>query len=800
MHKTKKYSEETKKNLKSVVDHFRLEDVAVRQRQLRTWRRLKLFWENFQNVWFDSVAHDWRVFDEVLDSQSNQGNYDKKVNVFRAYLESIIAALSVTVPQIKCYPDDADDSLDLSTAKAGDKIAQLIFRHNDLSLVWLHGLFVFVTEGMVAGYNYSCEDKEYGEYIEEKWQDFTGTNEINSCPNCNHQLDSRELTVDEAAIPLPSIQPQMPNELVEGMDIPNPEMEQEINHDEFMPGELCPSCNSLMNPVTTRESFTVTRLVGETSLPKSRVKIECYGGLNIKVPNYARTQSECLYLGYFYETHYTNAIEKFSDLKDTKLVDKLKRDPSGPYDTYEQWARLSPQYQGEYPLNNVTIGQWWLRPAAFNVLDEEDTKDLKKKFPNGVKVCLVNDEFADCCEEALDDHWTLSYNPLADYVHYDPLGMLAVAVQEITSDIISLTTQTIEHGIGQTFADPGVLDFNGYQQSEALPGGIFPAKPKSGKSLGDAFHEVKTATLSGEVLPFLTTVQQLGQVATGAQPSLFGGQLEGSGTASEYSMSRAQSLQRLQNTWKMLCAWWKSINGKAIPMYMKMIKTDEKDVQRKEDGSFINVYIRKAEIEGKIGKIELEANENLPITWSQRKDIVMQLLLSQNPDLVKIILAPENLDIIKEAIGLNDIYVPGEDDREAEYDEIKQLLQTAPMPNPITEEEIISLAEQGQPPPEEEVPSINIEMDIDNHAVRFDIIRGFLVSEAGRQAKVDNPDGYRNVLLHAKLHLVQIQMQMMAQAQEQGSNGEGGSPEKPKQGNSKKSAPITGDSDVQSTP
>jgi len=802
-----KLTETQQQNLKSIVDHFDLEDLPVRQRQLRVWRRLKLFWENFQNVWFDSVAHDWRIWDEVSNSQgdSNQSYYDKKVNVFRAYLESIIAALSVTVPLIKCYPDDADNTLDLSTARAGDKIAELIYRHNDVSLLWLHGLFVFCTEGMVAAYNYTKEDEKYGNYIEEKWEDVNGENEITECPACQYQMEVKELTPEESQVPMVNpLQPPLPGMQapeeqmnMEGLNNPHEEEMESQLRDEFMPGEgydICPSCNSSIIPNMRRESFTITRLVGETSKPKARVHLECYGGLNIKIPNYARRQSECLYLMYNYETHYANAIEKFEHLKKTDLVKNLQGNPAGPYDMYEQWARLSPQYQGEYPINNVTIRQIWLRPASFNVLhDEHEVKGLKKLFPNGVKVCMVNDKFAEACKENLDDHWTLTYNPLSDFVHFDPLGLLLASIQEITNDLNSLVLQTIEHGIGQTFADPNVLDFDAYQQSEVLPGGIFPAKPKAGKSIGDAFHDVKTAQLSGEVLPFAQNIQEMGQLVSGALPSLFG-QMD-SETASQDSMSKAQALQRLQNTWKMFGVWWKTIFGKAIPMYIKCMKVDEKDVKMKEDGSFINSFIKLAEMEGKLGKVELEANENLPLTWNQKKDIVMQLLLSPNPDLLKIILAPENLDIIRDAIGLNDIYVPGEDDREAEYDEIKSLLESEPIvmpPDPMMMEQA---AMMGQELPPQEMPSIEIDKEIDNHPIRFDICRGWLVSLAGRQAKVENPQGYKNVLLHAKLHLTELQMAM--QAQTMAPEGEGAPSSKKPSGNSNKEAPITGVANVQ---
>src|SRR5689334_21114991 len=100
--------------LKSVTDHFDQEDTAVRQRQIRTWRRLKLYWDGFQNTWYSEVAHDWRIYDDEMRAANNDnGLYDKPVNIFKAYLESIIAALSVSIPSIKCYPDDADNPLDM---------------------------------------------------------------------------------------------------------------------------------------------------------------------------------------------------------------------------------------------------------------------------------------------------------------------------------------------------------------------------------------------------------------------------------------------------------------------------------------------------------------------------------------------------------------------------------------------------------------------------------------------------------------------------------------------------------------
>ena len=741
----KELDDDTKRQLKIIVDHFDDEDRGVRDRQIRQWRRLKLLWENIQHTYYSEVAHDWRIPEsERTGEDTDQAYYDKPVNVYRAYLESIIAALSVTVPPITCYPDDADNPLDLATAKAGDKIAELVFRHNNVPLLWLHALFVFCTEGMTAMYTYPHESEEYGTYEEKKYEEELEEHEISTCPMCQAEMG------DQIVNP----QPEVP-------ELTGPE-------DEFMPENIqeemeeCPECGQLVVPQKQQQSLTVTRLVGVTNKPKARICMEVYGGLFVKVPVWARTQKECSYLIYSYETHYANALDKYPNLRE-----KIKQG-SSTYDLYEQWGRTSPQYQGEHPVHNVTVRNCWLRPCAYNVLgDEEEVNELRKRFPDGVKVVVVNDHIADAENSALDDNWTITHNPLSDFIHFDPLGLLLVSVQDITNDLISLVIQTIEHGIPQTFADPKVLNFNAYRQSEVIPGGIYPATPKSGKPLSEGFYEVRTATLSQEVLPFAQKVQEIGQLVSGALPSLFGGQMSGSRTASEYSMSRAQALQRLQTTWKMLTMWWKEVFGKVIPLYIKEVKEDEKQVKKDEFGNFVNVFIRKAELEGKIGSVELEANENLPITWNQQKDAIMELFKMGNDQIMATLMTPENIPYIKRAIGLSEYVIPGEDDRQKQYEEIQLLINSEPIempPDPMMEMQAMQM---GMPPPEPvRLPSIQPDQDIDNHELEGDICRRWLVSDAGRLCKLENPPGYENVLLHMKMHkdiIMQLQMQQMMQ-------------------------------------
>lgn len=745
--------------LLTVVEHFDAEDREVRERQIRKCKRLKLYWDSIFQAWYSEVAHDWRVWNaDSSDESSDQAYYDKPVNTFRAYIETVIAALSVTTPAAKCYPADAESSLDTITAKAGDKISKLIDNHNNAPLLWLRALYTYYTEGTVYGYTYPRADSKYGTYKTNRYEDVPEKKTVNIqiCPTCNSTEE-----VDET------------------QDVFQPENQEPIT---------CATCGSELAFGEVQKDVVVNKIVGQDTNPKTRTIMEVYGGLYVKIANYAKTAGQTPYLIHAYEEHYATAMEEYEHLLGKQnFLRKLQAGATGSKDEYAQWGRLNTLYLGEYPNYTVTMRKCWLRPSAFNVLaDLDDIRELKRLFPRGVKVCLVNDEFGSAEPQALDDYWTISVNPQEDYLTHDPAGIPLVTTQELTNDLISLIFQTIEHGIGQTFADPGVLSFSAYKDTETIPGGVYEATPKTGKSVSDGFYQMKTATLSAEVMPFFEMIQSLGQLVSGALPSLFGGQLDGSNTASEYSMSQSQARQRIQNVYRLFTFWWKEVKGKAIPIFITNMKVDEQDVARLPDGSFANLFIRMSELEGRIGKIELEAADNLPMTWTQTRDIVMKMIEAQNPMFLQWSAAPENIPVMRDVLGLTDFYIPGEDDRTKQYDEIKQLLASEPIEEP-GEVDPLSGEPLGQP---QYMPSVEIDPTFDNHQIQFEIVRQWAVSEAGRVAKIENEAGYQNVLLHGQMHYFEMNKQMVLQQSAGEPKGQD-NPEKPKG-----SKEISGEADV----
>jgi hypothetical protein len=102
----------------------------------------------------------------------------------------------------------------------------------------------------------------------------------------------------------------------------------------------------------------------------------------------------------------------------------------------------------------------------------------------------------------MDKYWTIGKGGLSTYIHSDPLGQPLVPLQEMRNVTVNLALETIEQGISTVYADPEVLDFEGYSKQEVRPGMTVPAKAKPGTKLGDSFYEGPKATLSKDVTVF----------------------------------------------------------------------------------------------------------------------------------------------------------------------------------------------------------------------------------------------------------------------------------------------------------
>jgi hypothetical protein len=213
-------------------------------------------------------------------------------------------------------------------------------------------------------------------------------------------------------------------------------------------------------------------------------------------------------------------------------------------------------------------------------------------------------------------------------------------------------------------------------------------------------------------------------------------------------MSRNQALQRLSTSWKVINNLWAKVMEKSVKSYIKNVQDDQKMVKPQGD-SFINVWIRKEELGGKLGGAAPETSEQFPSSWVQQRGMLIDLISLKDPMLGQAIYDPENLNTINRIIGIPGIKVPGESDRDKQLAEIAELVKAAPTPvlDEFGQEIIDQLS--GMPMLASSVP---IDPDVDNHDVQAYTCMAWAVSLVGRSMKELNPQGYMNVIAHMKEH------------------------------------------------
>lgn len=715
--------------LQEIIDKKKREDDYIRKQQIKNWKKLERFWHGIQFIFWSETQQDWIApintrYSGDIYTENREGAegpfYDYVINIFRAHGESIIAALSNQVPAVRFPPDDADSEDDLATSKTYSKIADLITRHNKGKMLLLQALLFLWNQGIVCAYHAPKADKAFGN-IDIPNHDFQ-----QRCPSCGYIADDAESSGDAENVDQANTIKNSPDtgEEVQSQEAqPDTENPQEDQSQENQ--QTCPQCGQPMQltPVIT----------GFTSAPKSRVLVDIYGPLFVKIPYYSRTQNECGYLGLMID----QPISKLKTLF-PHIADEIDSGGNSG-DIYEKIGRSPSQYL--YTVNDNqylrTLERWWLRTSEFECLSsdkDEEKKQLLKLFPDGAYVCQVGTVYAESRNEDLDKYWTIGKAGLSTYIHSDPLGEPLVPVQEMRNVLTNLTLETVEQGIATVFADPDVLDFDDFSQHELRPGTYVPAKAPKDKSMNQAFYEGPKATLSKDVPVFGKQLDQDGQFVVGSFPSIFGGPSEGnSRTASEYEQSRQMAMQRLSITWTMLNYWWASLMEKCVKLYVETLVTDERYVI-KEKENYVNVWIRQEELTGKVGEVEAEGAETFPVTTAQKQGLLFKLIGLNNEMLNAALFDVENRKVVADSLSFPELSIPDENQRIKQAREIQWMVDK-----------------------HQETP---IEPNVDDDNIHILVLRDFMCSAKGLDLKVNDPQSYSLLDMHLNMHLQNQAMKM----------------------------------------
>jgi hypothetical protein len=748
--------------LRDLIYNYRREGIVSRRHEIRRIRQARLFWQGLQYNFFSSSDMSWHLpyqmspLDEAAQFEGHR--YQFVTNYFQAFGLSFIALISQDVPSVRAFPQSAQSEQDISTAKAATKIVDLIEENNHVAdLLTSVGWYLW-TDGKIGSYTRFVADGDRFGYREVEDYDVElvklGEDRY-ICPTCGEETPAitqysvlgTQKSVLSSRFSVPSVREPQPSplhslETHENQDIDGAGSDASTNS----VGAVC-NCGQRLTEGDFRPAEVIEspKVTGIRKVPRGQELITVVGGLELNTPVWATEQHEYPYLQWEVEAHRARLRAAYPKAAD-KIVNFGAVDAE---DVYSRASRISVRqglpvtHTGDALEKLVTYIRTWLRPWAFYEIEDKKIRQrLLELFPNGCYIAFAGNTYLESRNEKMDEHWVVKHALPGDGQNRPAVGSSMIEIQERYNLLSNIQAETYEFGIPPVYADPETLDFDALSSQTAEPAAHYPARAKPGMSLADSFFQPAPAVISRDFIQHQQDlVGPVAQMLTGLFPAVYGGSMDDVKTASAYAQARDQAMGRLGMVWRRLKDFYARTMENAVDCFRKNRPEDIEIPILGEGGEFESEWIRQADLRGNI-QMRTEASESFPRLKNQQRAVLQQLMQSRDPEIAQILGDPANITLVKDMIGLTEIVIPGEDSRTKQMREIAQLLQIGPQSSVLTP-----------------MPTVGIDAVFDNHAAEFGECIRWANSDAGQQAKIENPQGFENVRAHALLHKQELAKQ-----------------------------------------
>jgi hypothetical protein len=771
--------------LRELVRQYRAEGITARRHEIRRIRQARLFWQGLQYSWWNPTDMNWHLPYENKSSDDRaleeMPRYQFVTNFYQGFGLSFVAVISQDVPAVRFFPQSAQSLMDISAAKAASDVAELVERNNHVEhLLTSIGYFLW-TDGKLGAYVRYVEDGARFGFREEEILEAVEVplgSDVWNCGACGKesavadggtgaggsryrsadsdgQEDSQSALSEEGSL---EARDKQDDSFGGGgsngggdRDSLTPEG---VSYKDAGATFGCPGCGAELGEQDLRraERVVVPRVAGVRRVANGQEEITIAGGLELNTPVWANEMHEYPYLQWQTEVHRAKLKATYP-----LAAEKIEAAPSqGAEDVYARIARISVEqglptiHPGDALMNLVTFDRTWLRPWAFYAVEDEDVRsELLGLFPDGCYVGFAGDVFCEARNENMDDHWRVLHALPGDGQNRPSVGDSLVQVQERYNTLSNMQAETYEYGIPPIYADPQVLDFDALANQVSEPAAHFPARARPGQPLAAGFFQPAPA----QVPPDMVRHQQdlIGPVAqflTGLFPAIFGGNMEDVKTASGYALARDQAMGRLGLVWRRLKQFYGEVLLLGVESFRENRPQNVDVPLLGPDGMLDARMIRVGDLKGDIC-VHPEADETFPRLKSQQRGVLQQLFGLKDPLIQEALADPANLGYIKNVLGLTELVVPGEDARNKQLREIQVLLAGTPI--------VVEGKENGAGGAL--LPSVGVDVLLDDHGVEFEECKRWASSEAGQSARMTNPAGFANVRAHAEAHMKVMQAQ-----------------------------------------
>ncbi|MBK9968648.1 MAG: hypothetical protein IPP07_28785 [Holophagales bacterium] len=647
-------------------------------------------------------------------------------NLYRATGEFISSVISGGPPTVRFFPADANNSLDVATAKAANDIVEIFHRTNSVDNLLSQEAYYLYTDGFYAAYVRHVVDKQRFGTRDEPIMGMVEKEvapDMYVCPQC-------------------------------GGGYPQPACERcltPLGEDSFVP----------------RQTAQVEEQTGTNTVANGSEVVDLYGALEVRLPPEARDLQEARYLVLAQEVDpaYLKALypDKEKEISSKSGGIGLAEERTARTQTQTASWMAGPFSGLDDKANRVTYTRAWVRPSVFYRLEENKRQALIDAYPDGGFFAFAGDVLLEDRNESMDDFWVICHATPGEGSMRPALGDVMLDVQDALNDLLDVEMQNARHSVSMVFVDTQSVDKDEIRQSRVRGGQMYPVKRVTGDAIGSQFWESTPAGSNPQAISLRQEVfGGITQYLTGTLPGLTGQSDPNLKTAKAYAQAREQAMGRIAVVWRGMKEAHAKIALLAVRHFIANRKGDTTFAKMTPAG-FRNKTVKFEDLRGQIIAYP-ESDEAYPVSASDKREQLNQMLTTGNPVLAAAVTSLENFDYYKSVQGLDGLKLPGEDARNKQYKEIELLLQGQPQPQEIPGEPIVDPATgqpmvdpaTGQPamsPPQQiEVTSYPIEQITDDHDTEFRACQAWLNSDEGWDTKQSNPAGHKNVVLHAQDH------------------------------------------------
>src|SRR5215469_4044899 len=665
------FSEEEKNALRDLCRTVQQRDMPARREQvIRIWEK-RLFDRGHQHLLPRYTGGTMTGF--ALPTQGTgygPGEADSRsifeTNIYNAYSQIIISALTREVPSPRFSPVDKDNDADITAAQNADKLKKEIELRNKMKqlmsemarFLWTDGLAVFFSRYMKDGQRFGYEEPHEEELEEE------------TVPETEEAISAQE---EQSGVA----------EAVEG---------ETSTGDEGGPDDV-------------RESdLPESEMGGEQQSrrePKGRETIEVGGALEWKFPIKEDCLAECSYAQHSHEIDLQIARARYPE-----YAEKIKAWQGGPGgDDIDRLARINTRLgvmdnylTTDSAAYDVTEQITWFRTCALLEVKVKDVRDslIQKAGEDGLRVIHCGETFCEGRQLSMDDQLTLVHALPGDGINRPGLGDWLVPIQKVLNNWMELADDYFIRGVPNKWMDNEMFDVEKIRDQVNMVGAIHPFDREEGVTMEQVVWEETPVAFPPQLSEFISLFQEgLPQLLCGAFPALSGGgDSSPTDTYGGMLVQRDQAIGRVGIPWRHIKEAIACVFRQAISC---LAHNSTEPVQIEENRESIRIEME--DLKGNFLAYP-ETDENFPESPTQKTNRVAVLMTdaATNPFVAQFLDTPDNLELIKNASGLEDLVLPALESRDKQLGENVELLKAGPVPNPQIQKIKLQIAEAATDP------------------------------------------------------------------------------------------------------